>query len=160
MSPMSRPTFAGSMSTAPTILKPGRDATCFTIAAPIGPSPKCITLMLGMTRGLYSRATSRDHRSSIDTHACRMHAATAIRARRRQERTPAASDAFDQVRTSSIPIRRSSAIVGRVEVLRVARSVADDTVGVHARELLERTHLVELSPSIGTRAAHIDPVAV
>jgi len=37
--PRSRPTFAGSMSTAPTILKPRRSATCFTTAAPIGPSP-------------------------------------------------------------------------------------------------------------------------
>src|SRR5215467_6611109 len=49
------------MSTAPTILKPGRTATCLTIAAPIGPSPKCITLMLGITRGLYSRAMAPDH---------------------------------------------------------------------------------------------------
>src|SRR4029079_10554540 len=47
-SPRSRPTFAGSMSIAPTTLKPGRVATCLTIAAPIGPSPKCNTLMLGI----------------------------------------------------------------------------------------------------------------
>ena len=55
---------------------------------------------------------------------------------------------------------RFCSIVGRVEVLRTARSVADDVVRIHARELLERTHLVELSPSIATRAAHIDPVTV
>src|SRR6266481_4182242 len=61
MSPRSRPTFAGSMSIAPTILNPGRDATCFTTAAPIGPSPKCITLMLGITCGLYSRPMAPDH---------------------------------------------------------------------------------------------------
>src|SRR5262245_7241261 len=60
-SPRSRPTFAGSMSMAPTILNPGRAATCFTTAAPIGPSPKCITLMFGITCGLYSRAMAPDH---------------------------------------------------------------------------------------------------
>ena len=48
-SPRSRPTFAGSMSIAPTILNPGRDATCLTMAAPIGPSPKCITRMFGIS---------------------------------------------------------------------------------------------------------------
>src|SRR5262249_40336468 len=60
-SPRSRPTFAASMSMAPTILNPGRAATCFTTAAPIGPSPKCITLMFGITCGLYSRAMAPDH---------------------------------------------------------------------------------------------------
>ena len=39
-SPRSRPTLAGSMSIPPTILNPGRVATCLTMAAPIGPSPK------------------------------------------------------------------------------------------------------------------------
>ena len=53
-SPRSRPTFAGSMSMAPTILNPGRAAICLTIAAPIGPSPKCSTLMLGISCELYS----------------------------------------------------------------------------------------------------------
>ena len=38
--PRSLPTLAGSMSTAPTILNPLRSATCLTMAAPIGPSPK------------------------------------------------------------------------------------------------------------------------
>src|SRR5205085_2967995 len=49
------------MSIAPTILNPGREATCFATAAPIGPSPKCITRMLGITCGLYSRAMAPDH---------------------------------------------------------------------------------------------------
>src|SRR5215212_1134731 len=60
-SPRSRPTLAGSMSIAPTILKPGRAATCLTIAAPIGPSPKCMTLMLGITRGLYAAREGARH---------------------------------------------------------------------------------------------------
>src|SRR3954469_1714603 len=59
-SPRSRPTFAGSMSMAPTILNPGREATCLTMAAPIGPSPKCMTLMLG-TRGLYATPEAARH---------------------------------------------------------------------------------------------------
>src|SRR3954466_9853276 len=59
-SPRSRPTFAGSMSMAPTILNPGREATCLTMAAPIGPSPKCMTLMLG-TRGLYATPQAARH---------------------------------------------------------------------------------------------------
>ena len=46
---------------APTILNPGRAATCLTIAAPIGPSPKCMTLMLGITCELY--ATPRSGRA-------------------------------------------------------------------------------------------------
>ena len=33
-------------------LESGRAATCLTMAAPIGPSPKCITRMLGITCGL------------------------------------------------------------------------------------------------------------
>ena len=32
----------------PTILNPGRVATCLATAAPIGPRPKCITLMEGI----------------------------------------------------------------------------------------------------------------
>ena len=42
-SPRSLPILAGSMSTAPTILKPLRDATCRTTATPMGPRPKCRT---------------------------------------------------------------------------------------------------------------------
>jgi predicted nucleic acid-binding protein len=59
----------------------------------------------------------------------------------------------------SVPLRFCS-IIGGVEVLRVARSVADDVVRLHARELLERTHLVELSPAISMRAAHIGPLTL
>src|SRR5688572_5657789 len=44
-SPRSRPIFAGSMSTAPTIFRPLRAATCRTTAAPIGPRPTCNTLI-------------------------------------------------------------------------------------------------------------------
>src|SRR5262245_36184245 len=55
-SAMSRPVIDGSESTAPTILKPGRLATCRATAAPIGPRPKCITRMLGMVQQ-YSVAT-------------------------------------------------------------------------------------------------------
>src|SRR5712691_4334762 len=64
-SPRSRPTLAGSISMAPTILKPGRAATCLTMAAPIGPSPKCITRMLGITCGLYSRAMAPNHSGGL-----------------------------------------------------------------------------------------------
>src|SRR5947207_9178016 len=60
-SPRSRPTLAGSISIAPTILKPGRAATCLTIAAPIGPSPKCMTLMLGIRGELYAAAEGPRH---------------------------------------------------------------------------------------------------
>jgi hypothetical protein len=38
-SPRSRPSFAGSMSMPPAILKPLRVATCSATAAPIGPRP-------------------------------------------------------------------------------------------------------------------------
>src|SRR5262245_14112058 len=44
-SPRSRPAFPGSISTAPTILNPLRAATCLTTPVPIGPRPKCRTLM-------------------------------------------------------------------------------------------------------------------
>ena len=44
-SPRSRPAFAGSMSTAPTILNPFRAATCRTMPTPMGPRPKCNTRM-------------------------------------------------------------------------------------------------------------------
>src|SRR5262245_17548711 len=57
-SPRSRPSLAGSMSIAPTILNPGRWAICLTIAAPIGPSPKCITRMLGIAAN-YTCCTMR-----------------------------------------------------------------------------------------------------
>src|SRR5205814_3125677 len=104
-SPRSRPTFAGSMSMAPTILNPGRDATCFTMAAPIGPSPKCITRMVGITanytqrhgRRPSRRADARPRRVGVPasprsgpgkrighrTEACRL---------TRHERTPASPD--------------------------------------------------------------------
>src|SRR5262245_60225928 len=58
-SPRSRPTLAGSISMPPTILNPGRCATCLTMAAPIGPSPKCITLMFGISLELYGNGPSR-----------------------------------------------------------------------------------------------------
>ena len=51
-SPRSCPTFAGSMSTAPTILKPLRSATWRTTAAPMGPRPKWITLMGPVVDGI------------------------------------------------------------------------------------------------------------
>ena len=56
-SPRSRPTLAGSMSMAPTILKPGRAATCLTMAAPIGPSPKCMTRMFGIDLRIIARGS-------------------------------------------------------------------------------------------------------
>src|SRR5207302_8361115 len=52
-SPRSRPILAGSISTPPTILKPGRTATCLTMAAPIGPRPKWRTRMEAIERELY-----------------------------------------------------------------------------------------------------------
>src|SRR3990172_3434986 len=42
-SPRSLPAFAGSMSTAATILRPLRTATCLATAAPMGPNPMSIT---------------------------------------------------------------------------------------------------------------------
>src|SRR5262245_18541071 len=50
---------AGSLSMPPTIFNPGRCATCLTIAAPIGPSPKCITRMLGIAAN-YTCCTMRE----------------------------------------------------------------------------------------------------
>ena len=44
-SPTSRPIFAGSMSTAPTSVKPFRAASCLTTPAPMGPRPMLTTLM-------------------------------------------------------------------------------------------------------------------
>src|SRR5688500_1459568 len=52
-SPRSLPVFAGSMSTAPTILKPLRLATWRTTAAPMGPRPKWITRMGPVVDGMY-----------------------------------------------------------------------------------------------------------
>src|SRR6266851_319877 len=62
-SPISRPTFAASMSIAPTILKPGLPATCLTIAAPIGPRPKCNTRILGIAANYSAAVDGRMHRS-------------------------------------------------------------------------------------------------
>ena len=59
----------------------------------------------------------------------------------------------------AVPLRFCS-VIGGVEVLRVARSVADEVVQLHARRLLEHTHLVELSPAITRRAAHLDPLTL
>ena len=47
-SPTSRPTFAGSLSMAPTILKPARPEISCATAAPMGPRPKCTTRLLGI----------------------------------------------------------------------------------------------------------------
>src|SRR5713226_6562510 len=62
-SPRSRPTFAASISIAPTILKPGLPATCFTMAAPIGPRPKCNTRMAGTTTNYSATVDGTMHRS-------------------------------------------------------------------------------------------------
>src|ERR1700687_1025856 len=62
-SPRSRPTFAASMSIAPTILKPGLPATCFTMEAPIGPMPKCNTRILGIAANYSAAVDGRMHRS-------------------------------------------------------------------------------------------------
>ena len=55
---------------------------------------------------------------------------------------------------------RSSSVIGRVEVLRVARLATDDLVLRHARGLLEHIHLVDLSPSIVSRAVFIEPPSI
>src|SRR5216684_9141076 len=62
-SPRSRPTFAASMSIAPTILKPGLRATCLTMAAPIGPRPKCNTRILGIPANYSAAVDGTMHRS-------------------------------------------------------------------------------------------------
>jgi hypothetical protein len=54
-SPKSIPIFAGSMSTAPTILNPLRDETWRTTPAPIGPSPICSVLIGTVFRSLNKR---------------------------------------------------------------------------------------------------------
>src|SRR6202162_3598769 len=62
-SPRSRPTFAASMSIAPTILKPGLPATCLTMAAPIGPRPKCKPRILGIAANYIAAVDGTMHRS-------------------------------------------------------------------------------------------------
>jgi predicted nucleic acid-binding protein len=54
------------------------------------------------------------------------------------------------------PLRFCS-VVGRVEVLRVARSVDDDAVLSTARQVLAGTHMLDLSAALVSRAAHVDP---
>src|SRR5438309_28200 len=62
-SPRSRPTFAASISIAPTILKPVLPATCFTMAAPIGPRPKCNTRIVGIAANYSAAVDGRIQRS-------------------------------------------------------------------------------------------------
>src|ERR1700687_1555695 len=62
-SPRSRPTFAASMSIPPTILKPGLPTICFTMAAPIGPRPKCNTRILGIAANYSAAVDGTMHRS-------------------------------------------------------------------------------------------------
>src|SRR6266851_1174402 len=67
----SRPSMAGSMSTPPTILKPGRAAICARMAAPIGPRPTCSTRMSDMRELSYRSShvgelvTDAPHREQI-----------------------------------------------------------------------------------------------
>ena len=92
---------------APTILNPGRAATCLTTAAPIGPSPKCITRMFGIVAD-YSAGSPV--------------------ARRRRLRT-AAHDVPDTTTTHAS--RRPDARARRVGVSPVARSRSrnEDVIG-------------------------------
>ena len=78
-SPRSRPILAGSTSTPPTILNPGRLDTCLRMAAPIGPRPKCITRMFGMGR-IIARliATSRSRTVRVGRYADAMIALMAV----------------------------------------------------------------------------------
>ena len=48
-------------------------------------------------------------------------------------------------------------IVGRVEVIRVARCVGDDLVVRQARDVLDGIHLMELDPQTTRRAAGVEP---
>ena len=54
------------------------------------------------------------------------------------------------------PLRVCS-IVGRVEVLRIARSVDDDLVVAQAHDILNGIHLVELDARTIRRAVDVDP---
>lgn len=54
------------------------------------------------------------------------------------------------------PIRFCS-IVGRVEVIRTARSVRDARVVRHAYDVLNRIHFVQLDRQTSRRAADLDP---
>jgi predicted nucleic acid-binding protein len=70
---------------------------------------------------------------------------------------------FDEDETQSLerfiadrPLRFCS-VVGRVEVMRIARSVDNDLVVSHAHDVLAGVHLVELDARTLRRAIDVDP---